>query len=538
MALLALACGQALVLLSRHKFSASGAPPLYSFRHLSIVKKGIFLLRSKYNPKIRVAFGIELQPVQPGKCISSSYSYCAMMGGRGRRNHYCWLLSLMLVDLHHSRRVEASSHYKRGDAHVARREYNPFPFIDDESSSYHGTSSVNDLLGDDEERMLAALAQIEDNGEDTQGFAFRPKARAKAVLREEPYYQTREGQHETRSGRKRRRKVSRPDQENDPASAPSLARESSIESTMTEQKTSLKAEHEEKPTIPLSMPPKPSLSQQEVTRQAHPLPAAVSSTMATGSSHVVPRETTASTTTPWVRRYLSSRTKDVLLPVPKEYIADGFNLAQLAPIVERIGFQVMGARAVEVAKRLVDLPSPQPSYPIYRLALQLLLNENEEEEATLLTHPLIPPEAIQQAAEALYLMVHARFVTSPRGLDALRRILLSNSVFGKCPRIQCEGTMLLPYGASNDYTSNSQRCQRYCPSCGNLWNCWESKTDGCAWGPSLCYLLLMAHGHELYPMARHRQAHVSSTIVHPNDPRVFGFRIHPAASWGRPLTGS
>jgi len=253
-----------------------------------------------------------------------------------------------------------------------------------------------------------------------------------------------------------------------------------------------------------------------------------------------------SSTTFWVRRYLNSRPKDVLLPVPKEYIADGFNLAQLAPIVERIGFQFMGTQAVEVAKRLMELPSSSPtsstpqqpssSFPIYRLALQLLLCENEDEEASILTHPLISPHAIQHAAEALYLIVHARFVTSPRGLDALRRILLSSPVFGKCPRPQCQGTMLLPYGASNDYTSNSHTCQRYCPCCGNLWNCWESKTDGCAWGPSLCFLLLMAHGHELFPSASSSQPISSERLSHPNDPRVFGFRIHPAASWGHPLS--
>jgi casein kinase II subunit beta len=253
------------------------------------------------------------------------------------------------------------------------------------------------------------------------------------------------------------------------------------------------------------------------------------------------KEASVSTTTPWVRRYLNARPKDVLLPVPKEYIADGFNLVQLAPIVERIGFQVMGPQAVEIAKRLVELPSPQPSYPIYRLALQLILNEDESQEANILRHPLIQPQAIQQAAEALYLMVHARFVLSPRGLDALRRILLNSPVFGKCPRIQCDGTMLLPYGASNDFSSNNHPCQRYCPSCGNLWNCWDSKTDGCAWGPSLCYLLLMAHGHELFPRAcqRHASAVLSTDIIHhhPNNPSIFGFRIHPAAAWGRPVTG-
>jgi hypothetical protein len=168
----------------------------------------------------------------------------------------------------------------------------------------------------------------------------------------------------------------------------------------------------------------------------------------------------SSSTTPWIRNFLSERPKDILLPIPKEYVSDNFNLAQLAPIVERIGFQVLGADAVRIAKQLSG-----HSYPIYRLALQLILNETED-ESLVLQHPLIPPQAIQEAAQALYLMVHARFCQSPRGLDAIRRIV-STGIYGKCPRISCRGSFLLPYGCSNDFTGaqSSSLCQRYCPNC-------------------------------------------------------------------------
>jgi hypothetical protein len=142
----------------------------------------------------------------------------------------------------------------------------------------------------------------------------------------------------------------------------------------------------------------------------------------------------------------------VLLPVPKDYISDGFNLAQLAPIIERIGFQILGENAVSIAKQLMQLS--QHSFPIYRLALQLILNETED-EFSVLQHPLIPPQVIQEAAQALYLMVHARFCQSPRGLDALRRIVRTE-MFGKCPRGSCRGTPLLPYGPSSDYSGLPQ----------------------------------------------------------------------------------
>jgi casein kinase II subunit beta len=238
---------------------------------------------------------------------------------------------------------------------------------------------------------------------------------------------------------------------------------------------------------------------------------------------------------------LASRPKDVLLPVPKEYISDGFNLAQLAPIVERIGFQAMGEDAVDIAKQLVQLPQQQQtSYPVYRLALKMILLLNDEDDSissSILQHPLIPPHAIQQAAEALYLLVHARFVSSPRGLDALRRILGNSPVFGRCPRVSCRGTALLPYGSRDDYTSNiiakhNKRCQRYCPCCGEIWNFWESKTDGCAWGPSLCHLLLLTHGSEIYSTT----TTTTTTTNHKSRPMIMGFQIHPATTWGRPLS--
>ena len=258
---------------------------------------------------------------------------------------------------------------------------------------------------------------------------------------------------------------------------------------------------------------------------------------ATTSSHTLRRhinpsqpsapKAASTATLPWVSKFLNERSKDVLVPVPRDYIADGFNLAQLAPIVERIGFQVLGDRAIILAKELVQFSNH--SYPIYRLALQLILNETDDENSILL-HPLIPAQAIQEAAQALYLMIHARYVSSPRGLEAIRRIVVhGNGMFGRCPRASCQGSVLLPWGHSIDYTGFGQKCMRYCPTCGEYWNFWDSKTDGCAWGPSLCHLFLMSHGPEIYAPTK--------TISAENTDRfkVMGFRIHPAAMFGKPL---
>ncbi len=293
---------------------------------------------------------------------------------------------------------------------------------------------------------------------------------------------------------------------------------------------------------------------------------------------------------------------DRLLPLPRDYISDNFNLAQLPPIVERIGYQAMGDDAIPVAKAIQQHrmaaaaagtsqpPTRSSSYPIYRRALRSILedpNDPSDEESNE-EDQIIPPYAIQKAAEALYLMLHARFVISPRGLEAIRHVMaLDNTVFGKCPRSCCKGTGLLPYGYSNDYTSDASVptvsfesrkehdscCHRYCPSCGEVWISWESKTDGCAWGPSWCHLFLLAYGSQVYAKELEAAASVTqapqapetpptavrsflqrgmgqrgastttnngSTSNSPEDlsrptPAVFGFRIHPSTNFGRPF---
>lgn len=345
-------------------------------------------------------------------------------------------------------------------------------------------------------------------------------------------------------------------------------------------------------------------STRRIKRMGMPTPSSQSSTL-------------GSTTTPWVRKFLSGRPKDRLLPLPRDYISDNFNLAQLPPIVERIGYQAMGDNAISVAKALqqqrmaaaasgAPQPSRSSSYPIYRRALRNILADptSGDDEGSHDEDLVIPPYAIQKASEALYLLLHARFVVSPRGLEAIRHVMaLDNTVFGKCPRSNCKGTGLLPYGYSNNYTSDASVptvstasrkehdscCHRYCPSCGEVWISWESKTDGCAWGPSWCHLFLLAFGSQIYAKELEAAAAAAAAIdtdqtpqlsrqspqtspppvraflsrgigtrgfvatsgtnTNANNsgsdresddlslptPSVFGFRIHPSTSFGRPF---
>lgn len=217
-------------------------------------------------------------------------------------------------------------------------------------------------------------------------------------------------------------------------------------------------------------------------------------------------------TTPWVRRFIASRHKDALLPIPREYLADGFNLVQLAPIVERLAMiQLEAAKAAAAAATpttraystttratvssksahhrnddaggetngsgtMAAKQSSSSSFPLYKAALRLILQtEDGEDDARTPQQQTPPGPHIQYAAEALYLLVHARYVISPRGLDTVRRVLKSSKtmepVFGRCPRFGCRGMPLLPMGESDDYDFQSSpmtKAKRYCCCCGEV----------------------------------------------------------------------
>lgn len=202
-------------------------------------------------------------------------------------------------------------------------------------------------------------------------------------------------------------------------------------------------------------------------------------------------------TTPWVIDYVRARPKDALLAVPRDFIGDGFNLVHLPPVVERLS------------------GSNDMSFPLYKAALRVILNTEQPQDI---------PLAVQRAAETLYALVHGRYVTSPRGLDTVRRILMHDKdAFGKCPRPSCRGMAMLPHGES----APGRNSQRYCCSCGQVWECWDSMVDGSAWGSSFCHLYLLTYGKGLLGGGDRITPHQQNPTA--TAPTIFGFYVHPAA---------
>jgi casein kinase II subunit beta len=95
--------------------------------------------------------------------------------------------------------------------------------------------------------------------------------------------------------------------------------------------------------------------------------------------------------------------------------------------------------------------------------------------------------------------------------------------FGKCPRVNCNATHLLPTGLSD--VPGVQFVKLYCPRCEDIYNPKSSRhasIDGAYFGTSFANILF-----QVYP------ALVPEKIIARYEPKVFGFRVHAAAALQR-----
>eukprot|EP00771_Trimastix_marina_P002590 gnl/Trimastix_PCT/373.p2 GENE.gnl/Trimastix_PCT/373~~gnl/Trimastix_PCT/373.p2 ORF type:complete len:243 (-),score=25.60 gnl/Trimastix_PCT/373:6-734(-) len=187
---------------------------------------------------------------------------------------------------------------------------------------------------------------------------------------------------------------------------------------------------------------------------------------------------------PWIQWFCSLKGHEFFCEVETDFIEDDFNLHGL-----------------------------NSSVPYYDYALDLIL---DVEDSELDNFSDSQRDLIQHSAEQLYGLIHARYVITPRGLEAMQ-VKFSRGHFGICPRTLCNETPLLPVGQHDVMRRSSVKL--YCPCCNDIYNPHSRRyqaLDGAFFGTTFPHLFL-----QTFPDLAPKKTHPSSYI-----PKIFGFRLY------------
>eukprot|EP01065_Artemidia_motanka_P029264 TRINITY_DN35407_c0_g1_i1.p1 TRINITY_DN35407_c0_g1~~TRINITY_DN35407_c0_g1_i1.p1 ORF type:complete len:258 (+),score=28.28 TRINITY_DN35407_c0_g1_i1:96-869(+) len=200
---------------------------------------------------------------------------------------------------------------------------------------------------------------------------------------------------------------------------------------------------------------------------------------------------------PWVQWFCSLKGNEFFVEVEDDYIQDDFNLTGLSSLI-----------------------------PFYDYALDMILDLE-----TPGGDDLTPDQQslVETAAETLYGLIHARYILTQRGMR-MAEDKYHQQVWGRCPRVMCNGQAVLPAGQSDVMREASIKV--YCPLCGDIYHPRSSKhksLDGAFWGTTFPHLFIMCHPQLFQGLPKPLTKYV---------PRIYGFKVRKPdkqGEEGRPL---
>ncbi|KAK4694217.1 casein kinase II subunit beta, partial [Lecanoromycetidae sp. Uapishka_2] len=185
-------------------------------------------------------------------------------------------------------------------------------------------------------------------------------------------------------------------------------------------------------------------------------------------------ETDSDYTSYWRDWFISSRGNEYFCEIDEDYLTDRFNLTGLNTDVQYYQY------ALDLVTDVFDLDC--------------------DDEMR---------EQIEKSARHLYGLVHARYITTTRGLAKMLEKYKKGD-FGKCPRVMCQSHPLLPTGMAD--LPHVQSVKLYCGKCEDIYNPKSSRHANI-------------------------DALVPEKTIERYQPRIFGFKVHAAAALERWQSG-